>query len=194
MASEVKLRVRAMRLLSVCKTVNVSGLGQATGTPPNGRVTDVLAVQHGEEWNAVSELGGCLACWCSVQVLKCRITSLRSGVILSVPHVPPGKLRFGARLVQLANEVPSQLLRQCGDEDDEAVVCGHVVGMHDDAVLSARGQTTVITHGGGQVAGDNLAGGQNQDGNRLSGANAMAPPMNASGGRLPPGVIQEDSQ
>ena len=45
-------------------------MGSATGTPPDGRVTDFLAVQHGEEWNAVSELGGCQACWCSVQAAE----------------------------------------------------------------------------------------------------------------------------
>ena len=67
------------------------------------------------------------------------------------------------------NEVPSQLLRQC-----EAVVCGHVVGVHYDAVLSARGHTTVLTHGGGQVSGDNMTGGQSQDGHRLSGAKSVA--------------------
>ena len=88
-----------------------------------------------------------------------------------MPYVPPGKLRFGASLVQLAKEVASQLLRQGGDQDGEPVVCGHVVGVHDDAVLSARGQTTV------QVSGDNLTGGQSQDGHRLSGANAVALPV-----------------
>ena len=81
---------------------------------------------------------------------------MRSGVILSVPHVPQGKLRFGARLVHLAKEVASQLLRQGGDKMARAV-CEDVVGVHYDAVLSARSQTTVLTHGGGQVSGDKTA-------------------------------------
>ena len=88
---------------------------------------------------------------------RCTITSLATGGIL-VPYVPRGKLRFGASLVQVANEVASQLLRRGGDQDSEGVVCVWCVGTsYDDAALSARGQTRVLTHGGDQGSGGNLA-------------------------------------